>query len=649
MTSRRRFLGTSSTAVGFALAGRRAQAEGALGRLDGEEPPPTLKNGELAPTILTDIVNVKDFGAFGNGVADDTAAIQAAIKALPAGGGTVLFPAGTYLISGEINGASNIELDFGTATIKAMTRFRSYFYFTGKSNVVVRGGHFDLGKTALVPYASYPTIYNAAFYFDTACSDIKVIDSQFSNLYTNSLWFYHVTGHVDIVRCWFTSPAQAQQTNLQHVSFTTVSAKVTIDDCDFDNAPPASPASGVCQVFASGTTNEFTIRNCRSNYGGRDSTGSHQLAAFAFYTDSVNVLVDGCRITNTMSQAVRLTTVGNGEVSGCYIDSAPNAQISNQLISIESQYTPGILQQGCQNIRVHHNTFVEATDITRSAVAISSYDYSTPATNIWVHDNTFANMKTAVAIGGPHSGVRVRENAITGSNGGQISVAIAPGGVRVTALNGVTEAQGVYENLFVQHNSFNLGVSGAQPITLNYVKVPAYRGTVGVIDVSENAIKASAAIATQAIAMRGTTDHSDGRVTIRRNDIHNFAAGIDVANFKDVRIEENNLRSCMTALVNSGGVATLEVGRNKFGLGAMSGYGQLIAGTAKISTDEIIPAVTPDATYHIRLSRMGAGGIIGHFAVGAIIAGVSFVVNSLKMDGTTQTLDTSFFYWEIEH
>ena len=52
---------------------------------------------------MRETISVKDFGALGNGVADDTAAIQAAVNAVQAaGGGTVFFPEGTYNISSQI-------------------------------------------------------------------------------------------------------------------------------------------------------------------------------------------------------------------------------------------------------------------------------------------------------------------------------------------------------------------------------------------------------------------------------------------------------------------------------------------------------------------------------------------------------------------
>ena len=53
-------------------------------------------------TVESLTVNVKSFGAVGDGAADDTAAINAAIQSLPENGGTVRFPAGAYKISDNI-------------------------------------------------------------------------------------------------------------------------------------------------------------------------------------------------------------------------------------------------------------------------------------------------------------------------------------------------------------------------------------------------------------------------------------------------------------------------------------------------------------------------------------------------------------------
>jgi hypothetical protein len=60
---------------------------------------------------LAEFVSVKDFGAVGDGVADDTAAIQAAIDAVyAAGGGEVWFPAGTYLTTAAIKMKRDVSL-----------------------------------------------------------------------------------------------------------------------------------------------------------------------------------------------------------------------------------------------------------------------------------------------------------------------------------------------------------------------------------------------------------------------------------------------------------------------------------------------------------------------------------------------------------
>ena len=71
-------------------------------------------------------INVKDFGAVGDGVTDDTAAVQAAVNALPAVGGSLTFPqtsAGIYLLSSKPTvGSKKIVCKFeGEAVLSSNT------------------------------------------------------------------------------------------------------------------------------------------------------------------------------------------------------------------------------------------------------------------------------------------------------------------------------------------------------------------------------------------------------------------------------------------------------------------------------------------------------------------------------------------------
>jgi hypothetical protein len=63
-------------------------------------------------SIGSTTVNVRNKGALGNGKKDDTAAFQAAINSLPASGGTVMVPAGNYMINAltAINLRSHVRI-----------------------------------------------------------------------------------------------------------------------------------------------------------------------------------------------------------------------------------------------------------------------------------------------------------------------------------------------------------------------------------------------------------------------------------------------------------------------------------------------------------------------------------------------------------
>jgi len=97
---------TTDPALGDALVGfRQSNASGNL----------TGAVGRTVHGKLQEIISVKDFGAVGNGVADDTAAIQAAIdyanseSLASAGTPPVLFPAGVYKTTSVLTVSGNFR------------------------------------------------------------------------------------------------------------------------------------------------------------------------------------------------------------------------------------------------------------------------------------------------------------------------------------------------------------------------------------------------------------------------------------------------------------------------------------------------------------------------------------------------------------
>ena len=88
-------------------------------------------------------VNVKDFGAKGDGVTDDTEAIQKAITQL-SGGGVLFFPAGKYLITEDIN----INVPF--ITIQGTTVNKDKLEDSNGSIIILNNASFIISQNGIV-------------------------------------------------------------------------------------------------------------------------------------------------------------------------------------------------------------------------------------------------------------------------------------------------------------------------------------------------------------------------------------------------------------------------------------------------------------------------------------------------------------------
>lgn len=98
------------------------------------------------PTEVLARINVLDKGALGDGKHDDTAAFQAAVDSLPTSGGTIVVPAGDYMINAaqsiRLRDRNHLQLTSGARLLAIPNALnRSYvLLIEGVSDVEVSGG-----------------------------------------------------------------------------------------------------------------------------------------------------------------------------------------------------------------------------------------------------------------------------------------------------------------------------------------------------------------------------------------------------------------------------------------------------------------------------------------------------------------------------
>lgn len=178
---------------------------------------------------LNDTVSVKDFGAVGNGVADDTAAIQAAINYVGSkSGGTILLPAGSYRITSTLSclypnilfvgegsdephntgpqgAAAATKLVWAGANNGTMLNIGSV---NGVDNIKYSGGgvrsiYFDSGCTANLTGASFGI--NLVSYNEGVFENVMFREFQTSGIRVGcitQLWDPRDPQHNRFINCW---------------------------------------------------------------------------------------------------------------------------------------------------------------------------------------------------------------------------------------------------------------------------------------------------------------------------------------------------------------------------------------------------------------------------------------------------------------
>lgn len=142
-----------------------------------------------------DTISVKDYGAKGDGITDDTVAIQAAITAVSvAGGGVVNFPKGTYKVTNAITIPASTYAAKNRIRLKGDGAYVSVIYVPNTFNLSALGVFVT---TASEPGPVFDSL-EINFQQNTAATNISQIVNYPPAIYVN------VTPRVEILDCAIT-------------------------------------------------------------------------------------------------------------------------------------------------------------------------------------------------------------------------------------------------------------------------------------------------------------------------------------------------------------------------------------------------------------------------------------------------------------
>lgn len=284
---------------------------------------------------LSITVNVVDFGAIGDGVTDDTAAIQLALDELKDTGGNIIFPVGIYLLTGSV-----------------------YFYSNQKL-VFEKGAKLLQGA---------------------------IINNLMMNYSTSDKGGYDATENVEIIGAIFDGGEYEQNNTLFGICH---SKNIVLRDCSFINA------YGIWHNAEINSSKNVLIEHCY--FEGSRKTGTNgcmiQIDSFnntatwpwgnGLVDDTVSYMVEvkNCFFgDNTISPAI-------GNHSAAVVDCI---KIHDNIFEGLTSSRGAINFQNAKNVDVYNNTFTGCT----TGVTIGTAD----GTNT-VHDNRFIDVTTVNGSG----------------------------------------------------------------------------------------------------------------------------------------------------------------------------------------------------------------------------------------------------------
>jgi hypothetical protein len=367
----------------------------------------TDKRGMLSRWYNTGIVNVKDFGAKGDGVTDDTQAIQAAIDA----GNVVFFPSGTYMVDAVTNikltDRNNVHIIISpNAEIKAIANGETnYFIFAllRCSNITIDGGGKITGDVGSHTGSAGEWGYGIQIYHSF---NVLVDNLEISQMWGDGVY---IGDYVDGVHC---ENITVKNCHIHHNRRQGISIgygkHIKIESCYIHDIAGTAPQSGI-DIETEGSASTFeaqndilvsntTINNCAGasiqavglmeNVNICDCTLDRYLASGL----DGDVRINNCKVNDEIKAEIPLNdtsvTISNCDCGGGIISAVPFTTICNSKCSSIATVGSGVkgVVSGCKFGVLVSDGNIKVNDSEMTNLSLSG------------SNNTFANCNISVGI-----------------------------------------------------------------------------------------------------------------------------------------------------------------------------------------------------------------------------------------------------------